>query len=174
MQSWTYRTHHKEIKRWASRHSAPAATVNFDDLRRRRPGRSKSGARPFSANGGSATAVVDNPEEAGDALFAFTRSQPPQRRAQEPLTPSKACTRSSSEASRPRPCHRRPTPQSCYSGPCSPPARSPFERSIAGRRSPTQPTESTPTLTWAHELTTSTRRRPRHYAPLIEAMTKDN
>src|SRR3954454_14254796 len=53
-----------------------------------------------------------------------------------PRMRSSACTRSSSGGSRPKPsCPRRKQPP-CWSGRCSPRARSPCARSTAGRRSP--------------------------------------
>src|SRR3954468_2589948 len=70
-----------------------------------------------------------------------------------------ACTRSSSGGSRPKPsCPRRKQPP-CCSGRCSPRARSPCERSTAGRRSP----KSRPThpLTSRPEPIPSPRRRTR-------------
>src|SRR5436305_11452951 len=53
--------------------------------------------------------------------------------------PSSACTRSSSAASRPRPCCRPPRPPPCCSGRCWHPGRSPCARWTAGKRSPRSP-----------------------------------
>src|SRR5215470_15517962 len=54
----------------------------------------------------------------------------------EPPTPSSACTRSSSDASRPRPCCLRRKPPPCSFGHCWHPAKSPCARSTAGRHWP--------------------------------------
>src|SRR5208283_5464096 len=51
----------------------------------------------------------------------------------EPATPSSGCMRSSSDGSRHKPCCPARRPRPCCSGPCSPPGRSPCERSMDGR-----------------------------------------
>ena len=78
-------------------------------------------------------AVADSLEEAGDRLFTFTRLPPSQWSRHGPPTPSSGCTRSSDDASRPKPCCPRPRPRPCCSGRCWPPARSSCARSTAGR-----------------------------------------
>ncbi len=104
-------------------------------------------------------AVADSLEEAGDALFAFTRLPPANGAVRGPRMLSSGCTRSSNGGSKPRRCCRQPTRRPCCSGLCSPRDRSSCERSTAGKRS--QRT-STGRLTWPPEAIPSTHRRLRH------------
>ena len=131
------------------------------DLRRDAPRRSKRGARPSSASGGSSTGPSPTawrkPATACSPSPACRRAN---GEAPGPPTPSSGCTRSSSGGSRRRPCCPRPTPPPCCSGRCSPPVRSTCARSMAGRRSPPSPSISR--LTSPPEPITSCYRRSRH------------
>ena len=81
-------------------------------------------------------AVADSLEEAGEALFAFTRLPPSHGNQRGPRTRLNGCTKSSSGGSRPRRCCPRPTPPPCYSGPCWLPVRSLCAKSTAGQTLP--------------------------------------
>ena len=118
-------------------------------------------ARPSSANGGSSTA----PSPTAWRKPATGSSPSPVCRrangaARAPPTRSSGCTKNSSEGSKPRPCCRPPTPPPCCSGRCWPQARSTCARSMAGRRSPQNPSISQ--LTLPPETIPSCYRRSRH------------
>ena len=83
-------------------------------------------------------AVATSLEEAGERLFAFLRLPSCQWRSARTTTRSSASMRSSSAASRPRPCCRPLRPRRCCSGPFWPRARSPCARSTAGKPSPSR------------------------------------
>ena len=112
------------------------------DLRRDRSRRSKPGARPSSANGGSNAAPSPTAWRKPATSSSPSRAS---RRANgsrsEPRTRSSDCTRSSSAGSRPRPSCPAPRPPPCCSGRCSPRGRSPCARSTDGRASPRSPTD---------------------------------
>src|SRR6266511_1174303 len=57
-------------------------------------------------------------------------------------TPSRDCTKNSSDGSRRRPCCPRPIPLPCCSGRCSPQDRSTCARSTVGKPSPQSPSLS--------------------------------
>ena len=73
-------------------------------------------------------AVATSLEEAGDRLFAFLRLPPASGSRRGPRTRSSGSMRSSSVASKRRPCCPRPRRPPCCSGLCSRQARSPCAR----------------------------------------------
>jgi len=104
-------------------------------------------SRLFSSLAGSATASSSRARPAASMVCSTVWICA--RKLGVPPTPSNACTRSSSAASRPSACCPVPRPPRCCSGRSSPWVRSPCAGSTAGKPSSTHP----PTLTSLPEPT---------------------
>ena len=137
-------------------------TADYNDMiYRRRVKRSRSAAKPSSANGGSS--IAPSPiawRKPANACSPLPGCRQANGAACAPRMPSSGCTKSSNEGSRRRPCCRRPIPPRCCSGRCLPPVRSTCARWMAGRRSPQNPSISR--LTSPPETIPSCYRRSRH------------
>ena len=81
-------------------------------------------------------AVADSPEKGCSPSPGYPQANGSRRGQRTRLS---ACMRSSSGASRRKPCCPRPRPRPCCSGPCLPQARSACARSMAGRASVSHP-----------------------------------
>src|SRR5215472_8263996 len=75
-----------------------------------------------------------NPSPSARPIVSSPHCRPANGRVHELPTPSSGCTRSSSDASKRRPCCRPPKRLRCCSGRCWQPGRSPCGKSTAGRR----------------------------------------
>jgi transposase-like protein len=104
--------------------------------------------------------VADSLEEADDRLFSFAQLPPSQWRSARTTNAIDDCMRSSSAASKRKPCCPQQRLPPCCSGRCSPPVRSTCARSMAGRHSPQRPSISQ--LTSPPEPLPSCRWRLRH------------
>src|ERR1700676_4602335 len=123
--------------------------------------RSRSAARPSSANGGSSTAPSPTAwkrlENACSPSFACRRAN---GAVYAPQMQSSVCTKNLSDGSRPKLFCHPPTPPRCCSGRCSLQDRSTCARWMVGRRSPQNPLISR--LTLPPETIPSCYRRMRH------------
>ena len=100
-------------------------------------------------------AVADSLEGPATGCSPSPASRPANGSRSGPRTPSSACTRSSSVASRLRPSCPAAKPPPCCSGRCSPPGRSSCARSTDGRPSPRS--HLTRSLTSPHDRIEATR-----------------
>src|ERR1700730_9740530 len=123
--------------------------------------RSRSAARPSSANGGSSTALSPTAwkrlENACSPSLACRRAN---GAVYAPQMQSNVCTKNLSDGSRPKLFCHPPTPPRCCSGRCSLQDRSTCARWMVGRRSPQNPLISR--LTLPPETIPSCYRRMRH------------